>query len=168
MKDFFQEPGAGQLRIGRQPDGTYRLTCAILLERDLCEVFEFFSDPHNLALITPQRLRLEVNSQERVLIAHGTRIRYRFRVRGVPARWHSEITAWEPPHRFVDEQLRGPFRSWVHEHTFEEVTGGILARDEVTYTVPGGRPVHHLFVKRELQRLFGHRHRQLRQRLGAA
>lgn len=162
MKDLEKRTGDGPLDITRAPGGGYRLTTSILLDRDINEVFDFFSDPHNLALITPRWLSLTVRSKERIEVRRGTRIRYRFRVRGVPAIWHSEITAWEPPYRFVDEQRLGPFRRWVHEHVFEESTAGTRAVDNVSYAVPGGRLVHGLFVAKDLRRLFTHRHARLR------
>ena len=150
------------LHIKRNPEGTYRLTTELLLDRDIDQVFEFFSSPHNLSRITPAWLSLRVRTRNPIHMGKGTRIRYRFRVRGVPAIWHSEITAWDPPHRFVDEQRVGPFRRWVHEHRFERVGGRTLAKDSVTYAVPGGRLVHGLLVGRELRRLFGYRHERLR------
>ncbi|HEX2053805.1 MAG TPA: SRPBCC family protein [Actinomycetota bacterium] len=153
----------GALRISRERRGVYRLTTELLVDRPIDEVFEFFSDPRNLENITPGWLTLRVRTRERIVMRKGTRIRYRFRVRGVPAIWHSEITAWEPPHRFVDEQSLGPFRMWVHEHTFEEIDGRTLARDSVTYKVPGGRLLHGLFVEKDLRRLFGFRHDRLLQ-----
>jgi ligand-binding SRPBCC domain-containing protein len=143
--------------------GGYRLTTSIVVDRDIDEVFEFFSDPHNLKEITPGWLSLRVRSGDRIEMGAGTRIRYRFRVRGVPAIWHSEITAWDPPFRFVDEQRLGPFRRWVHEHTFEATEGGTRASDNVRYAVPGGSLIHRLFVERDLKRLFAHRHRQLKE-----
>jgi ligand-binding SRPBCC domain-containing protein len=153
------------LLIERGPGRDYRLTTSMVLDRDIHEVFEFFSDPHNLALITPRWLSLRVRSDARIEMYRGTRIRYRFRVRGVPAVWHSEITAWEPPHRFVDEQRLGPFRRWVHEHVFEEAGGATRAIDNITYAVPGGRPVHRLFVANDLRRLFTYRHTKLKELL---
>ncbi|CAN5897816.1 SRPBCC family protein [soil metagenome] len=125
------------LQIERGPGQEYRLTTSMVLDREIDEVFEFFSDPHNLTQITPRWLSLRVRSTDRIEMAEGIRIRYGFRVRGVPAIWHSEITAWEPPYRFVDEQRLGPFRKWVHEHVFEPVAGGTRAIDSVTYGVLG-------------------------------
>jgi ligand-binding SRPBCC domain-containing protein len=149
--------------IERGPAGGYRLTTSMVINRDIHEVFEFFSDPHNLALITPRWLSLRVRSGERIEMRRGTRIRYRFRVRGVPSVWHSEITAWEPPYRFVDEQRLGPFRKWVHEHVFEEAGGGTRAIDNIGYAVPGGRLVHGLFVAKDLRRLFTYRQTKLKE-----
>lgn len=165
MKDLENRTEAGPLQIERGVNGGYRLTTSMVLKKDIDEVFEFFSDPHNLELITPRWLSLQVRSNERIDMFRGTRIRYRFRARGVPAIWRSEITAWEPPYRFVDEQRLGPFRRWVHEHIFEEVEGGTKAIDNITYSVPGGRLVHGLFVEKDLRRLFTYRHTKLKELL---
>jgi len=98
----------------------------------------------------------------------GALIDYRLRLRGIPIRWQSEITAWEPPHRFVDEQRRGPYRQWIHEHTFVEQEGGTLARDRVQYAVPGGSLVNYLFVARDLKRVFAFREETLLGIFGSA
>ena len=98
----------------------------------------------------------------------GARIDYRLRVRGLPLRWQSEITAWEPPHRFLDEQRRGPYRLWVHEHTFVERDGGTEVRDRVTYAVPGGWLVERLLVGPDVRRIFAFRRETLARLFGAA
>lgn len=165
MKHLEPRTATAPLTIERTPGGKYRLSTSLVLDRDLGEVFDFFSNPHNLFRITPRWLSLRVKTPQRIDMAEGTKILYRFRVRGVPAIWHSEITAWEPPHRFVDTQRLGPFTKWVHEHLFQEVEGGTLAIDNVTYSVPGGRLIHGLFVEKDLRRLFTYRHRRLRELL---
>lgn len=91
----------------------------------------------------------------------GTQIEYRLKLRGVPIQWQSEITVWEPPHRFVDEQRRGPYRLWVHEHTFPEQDDGALVGDRVRYAVPGGALVNRFLVAPHLDRIFAYRHRKL-------
>jgi ligand-binding SRPBCC domain-containing protein len=127
------------------------------------EVFSFFSDALNLELITPPWLRFKVLTVSPVEMKEGTVIDYRLKLRGIPLRWQSQITAWEPPHRFVDQQRRGPYRLWIHEHTFVESNGGTLARDRVEYSVPGGMLVQKLFVEPELKRIFAYRSRKMRE-----
>lgn len=156
----------GDIRIERLADGSFRLTTEVWLNRELDEVFEFCSSPHNLDSITPSWMTLQVKGTEKVAMVQGTRIRYRLRLHGLPAFWQSDITAWDPPHRFVDEQRIGPFRAWFHEHTFESVDGGTVARDMALYRVPGGRLVHGAFVERDLRRLFAHRQRRMIEVLG--
>jgi ligand-binding SRPBCC domain-containing protein len=127
------------------------------------EVFSFFSDALNLELITPPWLRFKVLTVSPVEMKEGTVIDYRLKLRGIPLRWQSQITAWEPPHRFVDQQRRGPYRLWIHEHTFVESNGGTLARDRVEYSVPGGMLVQKLFVEPELKRIFAYRSRKMQE-----
>jgi ligand-binding SRPBCC domain-containing protein len=127
------------------------------------EVFSFFSDALNLELITPPWLRFKVLTVSPVEMREGTVIDYRLKLRGIPLRWQSQITAWEPPHRFVDQQRRGPYRLWIHEHTFVESNGGTLARDRVEYSVPGGMLVQKLFVEPELKRIFAYRSRKMQE-----
>ncbi|MDO8349385.1 MAG: SRPBCC family protein, partial [Planctomycetota bacterium] len=96
-------------------------------------------------------------------------IDYRLSVRGFPMRWQSEITAWEPPFRFVDEQLRGPFQVWWHELRFEEWGGGTLCLDMVRYAARGGPLqglIERLWVRRDIDRVFEYRRRALAQRFG--
>lgn len=80
----------------------------------------------------------------------GALIDYRLRVRGLPLRWRTLIREWQPPHRFVDEQIRGPYRQWIHEHTFEARDGGTLARDHVRYAVPFDFLAHRLLVRPDI------------------
>jgi ligand-binding SRPBCC domain-containing protein len=87
----------------------------------------------------------------------GTLIDYQLRVRGLPVCWRTRISAWQPPHRFVDEQLRGPYRQWIHEHIFEPRDGGTLCRDIVKYAVPFDFLVHPLFVRRDVEKIFAFR-----------
>jgi ligand-binding SRPBCC domain-containing protein len=99
-------------------------------------------------------------------MGEGTLIDYRLRVHGVPVRWRTRISAWEPPHRFVDEQLRGPYRQWIHEHTFEPRDGGTLARDTVRYAVPFDFLTHAWFVRPDIETIFRFRTEALLHRFG--
>ncbi len=146
--------------------GVFRLTAEMVVPQPIDTVFEFFSDAHNLEVLTPSSLRFDVLTPEPLDMHAGTLIDYRLRVHGIPLRWRSEITVWEPPHRFVDEQVRGPYHLWRHEHSFEPTDGGTLCRDGVDYSVPGGRVVNALLVSRDLRRIFSYRQQQLAKQFG--
>lgn len=126
-------------------------------------VFPFFADAANLDAITPPWLHFHILTPTPIVMREGTLIDYRLRVRGFPLRWRTRIHAWQPPHRFVDEQARGPYRLWVHEHTFEPRDGGTLARDSVRYAVPFDRLLHGWFVRPDIERIFRFRAERLRQ-----
>ena len=96
-----------------------------------------------------------------ISVAEGTTIDYRLRVHGLPLRWRSLISSWQPPFEFIDEQVMGPYRSWVHLHSFRETEHGVVVRDRVEYSVPGGALIHTLFVRRDLERIFDHRRESL-------
>lgn len=125
-------------------------------------VFPFFADAANLESITPPWVHFRTLTPLPIEMREGTLIDYRLRLRGLPLRWRTLISAWEPPHRFVDEQLRGPYRLWIHEHTFEPRDGGTLACDRVRYAVPFDCLVHRLLVRPDLERIFQYRTEALR------
>lgn len=129
------------------------------LTRPIEEVFSFFSRPENLQTITPPWLDFRVVESPPAL-AVGSLIRYRLRVHGMPIQWTSEIIVWDPPYRFVDRQLSGPYALWHHEHSFSVRQGGTVIRDFVTYALPLGdlgQLAHTLFVKRDVQSIFDFR-----------
>ena len=142
------------------------LALDLTLARRRIDVFAFFADALNLEAITPPWLHFRILTAPPIEMREGTIIDYRLRLRGVPIRWQSEIIAWEPPRRFVDEQRRGPYRRWIHEHTFEEHDGATVVRDRVDYAVPGGAAVDRLVVARDLDRIFAFRHKALERLLG--
>ncbi len=119
-------------------EGWCTLEARLFLPHPLDTVFPFFADAGNLETLTPSWLRFETLTPLPIQMHEGTLIEYRLRLHGIPVRWQSEITAWEPPKRFVDEQRHGPYRQWIHEHTFTERDGGSEIRDFVRYSVPGG------------------------------
>lgn len=148
--------------IRRHAGGKYVLETRIWLPRAIGEVFEFFADAHRLEDITPPWLNFHVVTPKPISMFAGTTIDYKLRLHGLPLKWRSEISVWDPPHRFVDRQLIGPYRLWHHEHTFVEQNGGTLVEDRVDYRVFGGALVHALFVKRDLERIFAYRSERLR------
>ena len=149
-------------RFSRTPEGLFKLETELWLPHRRDEVFRFFADAFNLETLTPPWLKFEVLTPRPIEMRVGLQIDYRLRLRGLPLRWRSEITAWEPPGRFVDEQRRGPYRAWIHEHTFEDQDGGTLTRDQVHYAVIGGQLVNRLLVRRDVEKIFLFRREKLR------
>lgn len=138
-------------------DGRFVMTCQLWLPKGRDEVFPFFADAHNLQQLTPPWLRFNVLTPAPIEMVEGRLIDYKLKIRGVPIRWRSEITAWEPPSRFVDEQRRGPYKLWRHEHRFTEKDGGVLVEDIVHYDVYGGALVESLLVRPDIARIFRYR-----------
>ena len=131
------------------------------LEQPLTKIFKFFSNAHNLAAITPPWLNLEILTPAPIEMFVGTRIDYRLKLHGFPIRWQTEITEWDPPHGFLDEQRRGPYRLWRHTHTFDETEDGVVVNDSVEYAVWGGGFVEKFFVRPDLEKIFAYRAEQL-------
>jgi ligand-binding SRPBCC domain-containing protein len=143
-----------------------RLQSSVRLEAPLADVFPFFADARNLEALTPPFLCFEILSAGPIEMRVEAFIDYRLRVHGLPLRWRSEITAWDPPHLFVDEQRRGPYRLWRHTHRFAADGEATLVEDDVEYAVWGGALVDRLFVKRDLDRIFAFRREALLRRFG--
>jgi ligand-binding SRPBCC domain-containing protein len=148
------------IRLSRK-DGFYTVETCLFLPRPLEVVFPFFADAGNLETLTPPWLRFEILTPLPIAMRAGASIEYRLHLHGIALHWQSEITAWEPPLRFVDEQRHGPYRKWIHEHTFTQCDNGSEMRDYVRYSVPGGWLVNLLFVQREVRRIFEYRSRKL-------
>src|SRR5688500_5927578 len=103
------------ITLERAPRG-FLLRAECIVPRSIDEVFAFFADAMNLERITPPSVRFRVVTPLPITMRKGALIDYKLRVRGLPIRWQSEITAWEPQRRFIDEQRRGPYKFWRHEH----------------------------------------------------
>lgn len=140
---------------------TFWLRTELWLPQSREEIFQFFADPGNLDRLTPAWLKFKILSPANTAMRAGTRLDYRLRIRGLPIRWQSEISLWDPPHRFVDRQTKGPYSLWVHEHTFLANNGGTLVGDNVEYAVPGGTIVQRLLVAPDIARIFAYRHKIL-------
>jgi ligand-binding SRPBCC domain-containing protein len=144
------------------------LSISTFVARPRAEVFSFFSDAENLERITPTQLRFQMTTPTPVRMGKGTLIDYRLRLFGVPFRWRTRISVWNPPSSFVDEQLSGPYAKWVHTHSFQEAGGGTAVTDSVRYRLPVF-PLGELalpFVRLQLKYIFTYRAERIKELLG--
>lgn len=149
----------------------YQLTRQQTFPISLSQAWDFFSDPRNLAAITPAWLGFEILDDLPPRIHAGMLIRYRVRpMFGIPVTWVTEITQVQQPTMFIDEQLVGPYALWHHQHHFREISAGVESTDLVTFKLPAGvigTLVYHITVKRKLHEIFDYRHRVLAERFGS-
>ncbi len=144
----------------------WRLTCRLIVPRPVSEVFPFFADAQNLEVLTPSTVQFNVLTPRPIEMKPGAIIDYKLKIKGIPIRWRTEIPVWDPPHKFVDIQTKGPYALWHHTHTFEPLDNGrsTLVRDVVNYIPRGGplRPLlHAFFIKRDLINIFEYRSARL-------
>jgi len=143
----------------------YRLERQQLIAAPREQVFEFFSKAENLEKLTPPFLRFRILTSLPIEMKRDQLIEYRIGLGGVPMKWLTRISEWQPPQRFVDEQRHGPYRYWHHSHEFEEADSGTSMRDVVEYELPLGplgQLAHALLVQRLLQRIFDYREQAVR------
>ena len=152
---------------GTLQDGLQFLETATSLPLPQDEVFGFFANAENLQRITPPELAFRILTSVPIDIGEGTIIDYRLRLFGVPFDWRTRIVEWQPSERFVDEQVRGPYNSWRHQHTFAACEDGTRMTDRVEY----GLPLHRVgalalpMVRRQLDRIFRYRASAIRRML---
>ena len=150
------------------PRAVYRLRRRQWVPVGVRETFAFFARPENLALITPPWLGFTVLTPGPIAMRRGLLLDYRLRILGAPMRWRSEITEYDPPFGFRDEQVIGPYRSWVHRHRFRSEQGGTEIEDDVVYEVPLGligMLANRLVVRPLLEAIFDFRRREIERRL---
>jgi ligand-binding SRPBCC domain-containing protein len=132
------------------------------------EVFPFFADAFNLEALTPPLLRFRVVTPAPIRMQVGALIQYALKLRGIPVSWLTSIQGWDPPHRFVDTQVKGPYALWHHTHTFvadpARPDGGTLMTDTVRYGIafgPFGELANRLVVRRDVEAIFDFRAQEI-------
>jgi hypothetical protein len=144
------------------------LESRVWIGRPRSDVFAFFADPANLARLTPPSLGLRLLTATRTMTT-GTVLDYRLRWLGMPLRWRAYVREYDPPFRFLDVQVRGPYARWEHRHRFLEEGGGTIVEDRVVYRLPLGalgRALHAGVVGRQLRAAWAYRTQRLEALLG--
>jgi ligand-binding SRPBCC domain-containing protein len=144
----------------------YIIEKSLTVERPIDEVFEFFANAHNLERITPPELNFHILTPQPITIEKGTLIDYQLRLYGIPIKWRTEITTWDPPNILVDTQLSGPYSQWIHTHRFTAVTPcETLIEDRVRYRLPLEPlgDIAHFIVRRQLEYIFDFREKEVGQ-----
>jgi ligand-binding SRPBCC domain-containing protein len=135
----------------------HQLTRTQLVGRPIPEVFAFFADPSNLEALTPPFLHFRILTPMPIEMRPGAQLDYQLSLFGVPVKWRTRITDWQPEKRFVDEQESGPYALWRHTHEFEARGTSTLVLDYSEPLGPVGTIAHLLFVRRTLDRIFDFR-----------
>ena len=141
------------------------LTRELILDLPIQQVFDFFADAGNLERITPPELNFQITTAQPIDIKAGTLIDYQLKLRGFPVKWRTIIAEWDPPHSFVDEALKSPYKQWIHRHTFTKLTENkTQIEDKVRYRLPlePFGDLAHWFVRRELDYIFDFRQKAVK------
>lgn len=161
-------PAPEPLTFTEQDDGVIHLHATQWVPRPLEEVFRFFSQPENLQVLTPANMQFQMLDDTPVGMREGLELHYKLRVKGLPLRWTSRITLWDPPHAFSDLQLKGPYTKWDHTHRFERDGSGTRVIDEVLYKAPGFAWMERLLVRPDIRKIFSFRQQTLQRLYGGS
>ncbi|MDB3905566.1 SRPBCC family protein [Crocinitomicaceae bacterium] len=145
----------------------YQLKRTQFIKTDLKTAWDFFSSPGNLKKITPDYMGFDVKTELPEKMYEGLMIEYTVKpLLGIPMNWITEIKTVKELEFFVDEQRKGPYKIWHHEHHFKEVDGGVEMTDIVSYELPlglVGRIMHPFLVQKKLEEIFDFRFKAVEQ-----
>jgi ligand-binding SRPBCC domain-containing protein len=148
----------------------YQLIKKQFVPTDLETCWEFFSSPKNLKTITPPYMGFDVLTEIPDKMYEGLMIEYRVTpLLGIPMNWITEIKYVHDLKFFVDEQRKGPYKIWHHEHHFKTVEGGVEMLDIVSYELPLGllgKMAHPFIVKNKLEEIFAYRFKKVEEIFG--
>jgi ligand-binding SRPBCC domain-containing protein len=150
----------------------YHLSYSQKIPTPIRDLWTFFSSPHNLERITPPQLGFNVlsHSKDDYRMYPGMLIRYTVSpLLGIKMNWLTEITQVNEPHYFIDEQRSGPYSIWHHEHHFEEIEGGVLMKDLLTYAIgygPMDGLINRMIVNKKVTEIFAYRERKIEELFG--
>jgi ligand-binding SRPBCC domain-containing protein len=145
---------------------SHYLVTTTIIDKPIGEMFDFFSKAENLNKITPPELSFNILTPLPFEMKKGTLIDYKIKLNGIPMKWKTKISVWEPPFRFIDEQLKGPYVKWIHEHRFESLGNKTRMTDTIEYLSPGWilEPViNKLFVENKVKAIFNYRETKLKE-----
>jgi len=144
----------------------YIFESKLVIDKPIYEVFEFFCKAENLQKLTPPTLNFKILTELPIEMKKGSRIDNRIKLYGVPVKWKTEITKWDPPFEFEDTQLKGPYKLWKHRHIFKDLGDKTEMTDIVEYN-PKGFPFNtildKLIVKKEIEKIFNYRTEKINQ-----
>ncbi len=145
---------------------THILETVTIIHKPLLEVFDFFSKAENLNILTPPELHFKIITPLPIKMEPTTIIDYRIKLNGISFNWRTEICNWEPPYRFVDQQLKGPYKKWHHTHSFIEKNGVTEMTDRIEFLSPGWifEPIiNALFIEKKVKKIFAYREKKLKE-----
>lgn len=128
-----------------------------IINQPLSKLFLFFEKPENLSKLTPSWLSFKIKTALPLEMKEGAEFEYTIRLLGIPINWKTLIIKYSPPFSFTDEQVNGPYKKWIHTHTFKEKEGKVLMKDEVKYDLYGGFLkyfIHNILVKHSIKKIF--------------
>lgn len=138
----------------------YDLESEQFIDQPIEKVFDFFSRPENLEKITHPKYHFTILTPKPIFMEKGTLIDYTIRILGFSVHWRALISSYNPPHSFIDEQIKGPYLLWHHKHNFKEKNGGTIILDSIRYAVPMGiigRFLNYFWIRNDIKRIFKHR-----------
>jgi len=138
----------------------------IYIDLAVPEVFDFFSRAENLEKVTPRQLQFQILTPLPIDMKAGSIIDYKLKVHHIPVSWQTEISEWNPPHRFTDIQVKGPYRKWIHQHIFEKSGNGTRMKDLLEYAIPGGflsSIINQVLVRKDIESIFIYREKRYRE-----